>query len=164
MRLFLGSFATIDCYDAIQKDFSMLHARWTPKQNIHLTYLFLGEKYEPDFIIKKLENIEYHDKIVQIAGVATFGKPPHILYAKVEDKTLTNLHNNIAQRLDLKPERDFIPHITLARIKKIRNFPAFTDMIENYKDKKLGFMQIKLQLIASELTPQGALYTTIYDF
>ncbi len=164
MRLFLGSFANINHYDAIQKDFSMLQAKWTPEQNIHLTYLFLGDNYKPENIIDKLQKIKYTKATIPIIGLGTFGKPARILYANAEDKALFCLHNEIVHKLNIKPDKPFIPHITLARIKKVENVSALREMIESYHEKALGSMQIELKLVASKLTPQGALYRTIYDF
>ncbi len=164
MRLFLGSFATINHYDVIQKDFSMLQARWTPEQNIHLTYLFLGDNNKPENIIDKLQKIKYTKTTIPIIGLGTFGEPARILYASAKNEALFHLHNEIVHKLNIKPDKPFIPHITLARIKKVEDVSALNDMIKSYHDKVLGSMQIELKLIASKLTPKGAIYKKIYDF
>ena len=164
MRLFLGSFTTINHYDAIKKDFSMLQARWMPEQNIHLTYLFLGDKHKPENIIHKLQKIKYPKTTIPIIGLGTFGKPAHILYANARNEVLFHLHNEIVHRLNIKPEKPFIPHITLARIKKVENVSALRELIESYQKKVLGTMQLEVKLVASKLTPKGALYKKIYDF
>ena len=164
MRLFLGSFATINDLETIKEHFPMLTARWTPKANIHLTYLFLGESYDPATVIQKLQGIHYLEKSIQLSGLGTFGKPPRILYAKAEDKALLDLHNEIVTRLDLKPDKPFIPHITLARLKKVESMARFKNALKEYEAKVLGELQVELQLIQSELTPQGARYKTLFRF
>ena len=164
MRLFLGSFATIYDYEAIRQDFSMLKARWTPQENIHLTYLFLGDKFSPKSIIQKLHDIEYPIKDIPLSGLGTFGKPPHILYTKAQDQALHQLHTEITRRLDIIPDKLFIPHITLARIKRVEDMSAFRKMVDSYKEKVLGEMQTELQLIKSTLTPEGAKYEILHHF
>ncbi len=164
MRLFLGSFARVNNLEETQRNFPMLRARWTPQENIHLTYLFLGDTYEPNTIIKKLQDIQYPKKTVPLLGLGTFGKPPHILYTKAEDKALHQLHKEITTRLDVTSDKTFIPHITLARIKRVENLSAFRKIVDSYKKKVLGEMEIALQLIESTLTPEGAKYEILYNF
>ena len=164
MRLFLGSFAHISNLAEIQRDFPMLKARWTPKENIHLTYLFLGDKLSPESIIQKLQDIEYPTRDIPLSGLGTFGKPPHILYTKAQDQALHRLHREITKRLDIIPDKPFVPHITLARIKRVEDMSAFRKMVDSYKEKVLGEMQTELQLIKSTLMPEGVKYEILHHF
>ncbi|WP_187647389.1 RNA 2',3'-cyclic phosphodiesterase [Nitrosophilus labii] len=165
MRLFLGTFAKIDNLAAIKREFEdIIEAKWVEEENIHLTYLFLGEVENPKDIIFKLKNIQYKKKSIQIRSLGYFGRPPKILYAKIEDNEIEALYKNICKRLGIKIDKKYIPHITLARIKKTKNINRFLTKIEEFKNHKLGNMQLELFLIKSELTPKGPKYLVLEKF
>ena len=163
MRLFLGSFAKIENLKSIKRDFKdCIDANWVKEKNIHLTYLFLGEVEKPNEIVEKLDNIFYEKKSLNIRSLGLFF--PKILYAKINDKRVFKLHQEICKRLDIKPDKPFVPHITLARIKKIKIRQKLFDKINFYKDKKVGVMNLDLALIKSTLTSNGAKYEIIKEF
>ncbi len=164
MRLFLASSAYMENLEKLRQNFPMIEARWTPKENFHLTYHFLGDAYRPETIIEKLQGIEYVKKYVPLTGLGNFGKPPRILYANATDETLLSLHDEIEKRLDFQTDRPFKPHITLARIKKADNMSAFKKVLEDYKNEVLGEIYTELKLFKSILTNQGAHYEEIHTF
>ena len=164
MRLFLGTFATIDYYGLLKERFSFLQGKWVERHNIHLTYLFLGEHPTPYPIIEKLEGIRYEKKEIPLAGLGFFGHPPKVLYAKAEDEALDALHHQIITRLGTTPDKPFVPHVTLCRIKKVLNFSRFIDTVRKYQHHHLGKLQGELTLIESVLTPKGPKYRVIRTF
>ena len=163
MRLFLGSFVTVNNFSDIQHNFSMLHAKWTPQQNMHLTYIFLGEA-QPEEIIEKLKNIRYERKRILLAGIGTFGKPPRILFTHAEDTVITALQEELTKRLNIENGQPYIPHVTLARIKHIENKEKLNAMLEKYKNRTLGSFELQLYLVQSKLTPKGAQYSIVHSF
>jgi 2'-5' RNA ligase len=58
-------------------------------------------------------------------------------------------------------EQEFIPHVTLMRIKKISNRTLLDERIREYKEKPVGLLHPKIELIQSNLTPQGAQYSVV---
>ncbi len=165
MRLFLGTFAKIDNLDSIKREFKdVIEAKWVEEENIHLTYQFLGEIENPKDIIFKLKNIHYKKISVEIISLGYFGRPPKILYAKTKNNEIESLYKDICQKLNIKTDKKFIPHITLSRIKKIKNINMFLTKIEKFKNRKLGYMQLELFLIKSELTSKGPKYTVLEKF
>ncbi len=165
MRLFLGTFANMDNLENIKKEFSdILEGKWVENNNLHLTYIFLGEVEDPKKIIFKLKDIKYIKKTISIKGLGYFGRPPKILFAKVNDKNIKKLYESICKELDLDIDDNFLPHITLIRIKKVKGIKRFLEKIENYKNRKLGQLELKLVLIKSELTPKGPKYSVIKEF
>lgn len=165
MRLFLGSFAKIDNFKAIKDDFKdIVFAKWVEPKNIHLTYLFLGDVKNPKDIILKLKDISYRKKGLNVRSLGFFGYPPKILFAKIKDKEIEKLHKDICKRLDIQQEENFIPHITLARIKRVKNRVEFLKKIDNYKGRKFGILELELCLIKSILTPNGPKYSILEKF
>lgn len=164
MRLFLGTFATIYDYVGIKKEFSFIEGKWVEKRNLHLTYHFVGEVATPIPIIAKLSSLHYEPRQIPIKALGFFGTPPKILYAKALDESLFDIANQISQLLEIANSKPFIPHITLCRIKRVKNFEKFIKKIRAFEHKPLGIMDLKVELIQSHLTPKGAIYKTIHTF
>lgn len=165
MRLFLGAFADIDNLSDIEKSFSkIVEGKWVEKHNIHLTYIFLGNVEDPKKIILRLKDIKYKKKTINIRGLDYFGRPPKILYAKIDDKEIKKIYEDICKRLGIEIDDNFISHITLVRIKKVKGIKRFLETVERFKNRKLGILKLKLALIKSELTPKGPKYTVIKEF
>ena len=164
MRLFIGSFAKLKNYQKIKEDFSFLEGKWVEARNIHLTLLFLGEVKVPQSITFRLRTLCYEKIEIPIKGLGFFGSPPRVLYAKVADEGLTQLHERICKILDFEPNQPFLPHITLCRIKRINNFDRFIKKVREYENKELGSLKVDVALIKSELTKKGPIYTPIATF
>ena len=164
MRLFLGSFARLEHYGMVKSRFSFLEAKWVEKHNIHLTYLFLGERPNPYGIIEKLEGIEYKKKDIPLYGLGFFGHPPKVLYTKISDDEIVKLHHKIVDRLQIEPKQPFLPHVTLCRIKRAHRFSRFIETIREFGHHHLGTLHQELHLIESFLTPKGPKYKIIHTF
>lgn len=61
-------------------------------------------------------------------------------------------------------EQEFIPHVTLMRIKKINHPTLFKEKITSYEEKTIGVLHPKIQLIKSRITSAGAEYTLLKEF
>ena len=161
MRLFIGSFAKLNNYQKIKEDFSFLEGKWVEPRNIHLTLLFLGEVQVPQSVIFRLRSLRYEKTDIPIQGLGFFGSPPRLLYARVADDGLAQLHERICKTLDFEPNQPFLPHITLCRIKRLKNRDRFIKKIRDYDESKLGKLRLEVTLIKSELTKRGPIYTPI---
>ncbi len=164
MRLFLASFAKLKNYQQIKQSFSFIEGKWVEKRNLHITYLFLGEVQTAAPIIEKLQRISYEKKEIPIIGLGFFGNPAKVLYANIQNGALTHLHNEILQRLGTKPDKPFIPHLTLCRIKRVHNFSRFITTIRKYEGATLGSLELELHLVQSHLTPKGPIYRSVATF
>ena len=164
MRLFLGSFAKLEHYGILKSHFSFLEAKWVQKHNIHLTYLFLGERPNPYGIIEKLERIEYEKKDIPLHGLGFFGHPPKVLYTKAQDEGIVELHHKIVKRLQIEPNQPFVPHVTLCRIKSSQRFSRFIETLQKLEHHHFGTLHQELHLIESLLTPKGPKYKIIHTF
>lgn len=163
-RLFLALPAIIDDYETIQKEFSgVISGRWTPPENLHLTLSFYGSQFDQDELVQNLSALKLDVTPSIISGLGYF-KRNKILYANVENPALASLHKTLNTFFDLPVTREFVPHMTLMRIKKIVDVDTFYDQLEIYKERKIGSLGSSLELMQSELHSDGAKYTLVKRF
>ncbi|MCK5110322.1 MAG: RNA 2',3'-cyclic phosphodiesterase [Arcobacteraceae bacterium] len=162
-RLFIGTFATLENYELLKYELEpFFEGRWVKEKNLHITFKFLGEVQDVNLIIEKLKNISYPKKqTIIFKRFRLLNKKTLVL--RSSNKTLYKLQNIIEEYLqdDFKKEEDFKPHITLMRIKKIKD--------DSYKEKfktleASAIIKLKICLVQSELGVGGAKYKIIREF
>ncbi|MCX7738011.1 MAG: RNA 2',3'-cyclic phosphodiesterase [Hydrogenothermaceae bacterium] len=176
-RIFIGTFIEIEDIDIhlthIKKDFGgVISGRWVKRENLHLTFKFIGNvPLENVWIIKeKLSNLlDIEIPVVMVLkGVGTFPNPrePKVLYIKVEpNQVLIRIKEEVENVLfslgfskDIKP---FIPHVTINRIKEAKT-SQLLQKIEKYEKVKFGEqIKVKIDLIESILNSSGTQYKPI---
>jgi 2'-5' RNA ligase len=125
LRLFAALSIPDDIAERLQAlQRGMAHAKWRPRENLHLTLRFFGEIAEPvadeidaalDEVASATEPFELHLK-----SAGSFGKEnPHSLWIGAGEspplKKLAADCERAARRVGLKAEtRKFTPHVTLA--------------------------------------------------
>lgn len=168
MRLF----AAIPVPEFIQSQLEDLQAplagaRWLPKENLHLTLEFYGERSVGDFqrLSEALEEVDFSPFELCLNQFAIFGsREPRVLFAQAEnEKACKKLFHNIrrvSDRLKIPVEkRKFIPHVTLARLKNVSP-PAIASFIENTAFPALRFQVESFVIFESTLLKAGgSVYT-----
>ena len=99
----------------------------------------------------------------ELIGLELF-KHNTILYAKTKNPSVQVLHTQIQEAFSIQDEQEFIPHVTLMRIKKTPHPALLEKRVELYDERVIGTLQAKIQLIQSHLTPEGSKYTLIKEF
>jgi 2'-5' RNA ligase len=144
-------------------------------ENIHLTLKFLGDTDE--ILIDKIEEItknsvsEIEPFEIKLIGSGVF---PNERYIKVIWIGIENgeIISKIAEKIDEqisslgfeKEKRKFSAHLTIARIKSVKNKEKIIQVIEKYRN--IEFIQLKvnsIKLKKSTLTPKGPIYTTLKE-
>ena len=160
MRLFIASPVILDDYQAIKQDFEgIIEGKWVAEENLHLTWVFLGECEDTAPIKAKLTDIVPLETEIDIAELGYFGRPPRVFFAKAESKLLYNKAGEF-KRAGFDLYR-FKPHITLCRIKTIHDYRAYKEKMKIYREKVLGTMLPQIHLYQSILTREGANYKRI---
>ncbi|MEK6598961.1 MAG: RNA 2',3'-cyclic phosphodiesterase [Deltaproteobacteria bacterium] len=144
---------------------------WVKPENIHLTIKFLGdiEADKIDSIVGLLEGAAAKSRSFDISakGVGCFPTidNPRVLWVGIEEGNvnMAALYNNIEDALSAigfaKEERPFKPHLTLGRIKFLKDKKGLKERIERFKDITLGqYMVDSICLFQSRLTPEGAVH------
>lgn len=176
IRLFVGVFVDKSIFSSIYpkiiNEFDKVSfGKWVEDYNLHFTMKFIGEvdKSEVSQIKDVLSDllIEYRSKLV-FKGLSVLPKrgQPRVLYADIhtEDNMLSENAVLIDTRLQElgfpREEREFVPHITLLRMKSVHN--NFRNSLMKYSDYKFGEMSsYKICLIESKLSPRGPIYKVV---
>ena len=157
MRLFIASPIILDDYTSIKEDFKdIIDGKWVEEQNLHLTWVFLGDVKEEKPIIDKLKEIFPLEHQTSIKELGYFGRPPKIFFARSEEKALYDKAKDFRDAgFDLYR---FKPHITLCRIKTIHDYKAYKEKLKTYREKTLGIILPEISLYESKYTPKGVNY------
>ncbi len=166
MRLFLASFANVDFYGDIKKDFKpYFDARWVEPKNLHLTWYFFGEQPSATPIIERLRELKMVPRLpLSMQGYGTFGNPyPKVFYLKTSTVVASVVHQKITQMLGVEPDEQFRAHVTLARIKRMHS-NGYKSLERPWMSEPLGTIEAPIYLIESRLTPSGPIYIPLEEF
>ena len=174
------TFICIDLPDEIIKEVARLQSiieknlkftgKITELENLHLTLKFLGEINSEvlDKIKSRLSKIKFPALNLKLAEAGTFSYSgnPKIIWLKIQGKDIFNLQKQIDIALEnfFSKEERFMSHLTIARIKYVKDKSFFITYIKNIKPKSIKFQVNEIKLKSSELQPQGPIYTTIEEF
>ena len=145
--------------------------RWIPENNLHITLRFLGSVSSDD--IPKINRLvgqvakEFDDFYFQLSGLGTFGT--RVLWAGVEyNPELLELQEKIDEvllPLFEKEHREYVPHLTLARIKHLDNKNTFFKIVDANREAALDLVRVQeICLMKSELRLAGPVYSVVKKF
>ncbi len=161
MRLFIASPVILDDYTSIKKDFQdIIEGKWVEEENVHLTWVFLGDVKEVTPVIDKLQKISPLEHRTRMKELGYFGRPPKIFFAQSEEKALYDKAREFRDSgFDLYR---FKPHITLCRIKTIHDYKAYKEKLKAYRERSLGWILPEINLYESTLSSKGVQYSCRY--
>ncbi len=141
------------------------------QSNLHYTLRFLGEidQQTVDETISILEKISYGKFDMELRGVGVFPNERMIRVIWIGSSSadlvkLAELVNSSLAKIG-KNEENFLPHLTVARVKYIRDREALLNYISTNKDTIFGNLHVnEFSLMKSELTPRGPVYTVLKRF
>jgi 2'-5' RNA ligase len=149
------------------------HARWT--SDFHLTLKFLGPVADPHLptMIETLASSERFEKFTVVArgfGFFPNSHRPRVLWAGVHaPPALAELAARIEDAMAglgyPREQREFHPHLTLARFKDARLPPALETLVERSREEVLGAFEVsEFFLWESRLSPEGSNYRKVARF
>ncbi len=178
MRLFIACEIPENIRDdlvTLQKKIGEEHAniKWVEKENIHLTLEFLGEvdDAKADEIRDSIMGIKSKTINAHVSGFGVFPTESYIrvLWVGLEPSgELNSLHDEIEDRLrtlGFKPDKMFSAHVTLGRVRSVKDKDGLVRKIEEIKEMigEMGkqFSIERFMLKKSTLTPDGPVYGDI---
>ena len=154
------------------KNSRVAFGNFVKKENIHLTLKFLGNLSEDKIkeVENKLSEIEFSGFDATTGEIGFFPSEKYIRIIWVD--LISNKIKQLKKIIDDKlheiginhDNREFSSHITIARIKKMKNKEEFFKKIKNLKIKKMKFSIESFFLIKSELRKDGPVYKVLKEF
>ena len=149
--------------------------RWSRPEGIHLTLKFLGEitGTQVDRITSSLSNLKQFEKFsIEVKGFGFFpgAARPRVFWAGVDaPPDLIQLAGRIEGKLEdlgfARENRDYNPHLTLARFTIPRPQPTLSALVDAQKNLSLGRFEVRdYFLFESKLSPEGSRYRKVVQF
>jgi len=174
MRLFIA----IDTPEDVKEYLVIVQKQIEDKNNkikfvnsFHLTLKFLGDVQSNNLeeIKNNLKKITFNTFPVVLDDLGVFPNESYIRVIWVglkPEEQIIELQKDIDENLKnlFKKEKNFKPHLTLARVKLIKDKEKFIDKLKNLQVKKLSFEVNSFSLIESKLTPKGSIYNTLETY
>lgn len=147
--------------------------RWVMNGKMHLTLKFLGNTTQGsiDNLNEALFNVVKSAKVINLSISGTGAFPvkgrPNVLWLGIkgdidELKQLTvNINNSLEPLGFITEKRDFLPHVTIARIKSNqKKIPNISNYL-NTTFTELPMKIVKISLVQSESFSKGTFYTIL---
>ena len=147
---------------------------WCKTDQIHLTLKFVGDTPDQDIskIIEACQKVAQNHQPFTVdfnrTGIFGSNHSPRVLWLGMKDepKALYDLEEDILDAFDsvgyLRDRQNFVPHITLGRIKDLCEKQYFWKVITAIEQKSYIHQEVKdIILFQSILRPEGAIYKVL---
>ena len=163
-------------YTKLRNELKNEKIKWVNSEQFHITLFFLGDTDEEMIprIRTQLGNMadQFNSFNINLSGLGVFKNinKPRVLWTGIyQYDTMKKIKERIEEEMVAlgfpAEEREFRPHLTIARLKWINDKEKLKDLIETYK--KEDFQQVKINEIIyyeSILKPSGPVYKPIEKF
>jgi len=163
-RVFIGFFLPEDIKRdvlEIQRKIPPFRGKLVEEDNLHLTLKFLGEISEKDLneVKEILKRVHFRKIECSIESLGFFSES-FVRIVCIYLKNSEDLQREVDEALkDLfKTENRFMSHLTIARIKSVRNKNEFIEKLKKINFDKVSFFIKEICLIKSELKKEGPEY------
>ncbi|MBW9223184.1 RNA 2',3'-cyclic phosphodiesterase [Methanothermococcus sp. SCGC AD-155-E23] len=173
MRCFLAielSEEIVEGLEDLKRNFRIEGIKLVERENLHITVKFLGEIGEETVEDIKGMDLSLEPVESRIGGLGTFPNENYIRVIWVGASNLEPLFEEVDRRLEdlnFKREREYIPHITIGRVKFLKNKRLLKERIRKYRDVDIGTLYVEsIVLMKSTLTRSGPIYEVLkrWDF
>lgn len=144
---------------------NLFQATYTDSKKVHITLKFLGDVSEAVLpkINQALQTINMHSMqaILGSVGFFTTGNTIKVIYLNVlcpQVELLVHQINNVLLDFFEAEERNFVSHLTLARVKEVYDKTTLIQELGCIKVKPISFSIDSFILKKSVLTPDGPEY------
>lgn len=156
----------------IQKQLPEAKFKLVEPENLHLTLKFLGElsDFQVNQVKEALNKVTFKKFKASLGMLGVFPSSSfvRVIWVSMEPSAkVKELHEQVDSVLEkekFRRDREFESHITLARVKFIKNKEEFSKKLKEIRIKPLEFSTESFVLRKSELTSQGPIYKTIKEY
>jgi len=154
----------------LQKQLDIDGVNLVEKENLHLTLHFLGEIDEntKDRVVQAMSKINSKKFEMSCGGVGAFPSNNYIrvIWVGAEAPEIREIYEQLGgelAKIGLKKE-EFSPHITLARVKFLKDKSKLTEFLGESSEIEIGDCVVdRVILKKSTLTPKGPVYENVYE-
>jgi len=145
-----------------------MNCKFVERENLHICLSFLGETDNSKIksISENLDSVctEFSSFDVVIDGMKMIPNENYIrvLALDVIDRA-SNIEKITGEVLKRIGGDSHPPHLTLCRVKNIRDKQSAVQKIKSIKTENIPLLVSSIQLIKSELKKTGPVYSSIYD-
>lgn len=174
MRLFIAlEFDEVkEYFYSLQDKIRSNAGKLTFPKKFHMTLKFIGEFDENKVEIVKriLEKVKFEQFKVKLSSAGFFPTEKYIrvvwLGIKPEENVikLQNRIDKALEELNFRQEKNFKPHITLARVKILQEKNEFVEKVKSLVIEEKEITLKNFKLVKSELTPEGPVYEDVAVF
>jgi 2'-5' RNA ligase len=150
--------------------------KWVEAKNLHISLKFLGwvedRKLDEltDLTTKAVAGTGSFKARFESIGTFPEGKSPRVIWAGTVEggERLCNLAKILEETLSKagfrSEDREFKPHITIARVKEKKGADKLKEKIGNIKEAKFGEALVdRIYIMKSTLTPTGPIYEKVKE-
>ena len=166
----------IKTYNGLRSGLNFARITWVKPESMHVTLKFFGETAEnriPDIskVLKEVagRHAPFKSELVNVGIFGSSYSPKVIWFGIEKAEPLKKLGLDVLQsveKIGWEPDRqNFVPHLTIGRIKEIPDKHLFQRVIEEHK--KTWMQEIHIQefnLYESILQREGPIYKVIESF
>jgi 2'-5' RNA ligase len=158
----------------IQDGLDDFDIKFVEKKNLHFNLKFFKdlENEKVDRLKREIDKVagQFEPFEININGIGAF---PNRSYVKVvwlgvkegfqTLKSLGDMIGNSLVNMGIEKEGEFIPHLTLGRVRSARNKTELLVFLRKYENIEVGKMMIdKLTLFQSKLSSKGPVYEGVF--
>lgn len=151
----------------IQEKLPEFSGKKTEIKNLHLTLKFLGEiSFEKmEEIKEKLKEINFEKFEAKIGKIGFFDRPKSgIIWLEILNCEFLQKEIDKILREILNEEKRFMGHLTIARIKKVKDKKIFFNNLKRINISKIFFIVDKFYLMQSKLKKEGPEYLILNEY
>lgn len=150
----------------IQEKLPEFSGKLTELENLHLTLKFLGEVDEGvvEQVKKELSEIKFKKFEAEI-DLLGFFTPAFVKIIWLHVSNCEEIQHEIEEKIKkmFKPEARFMSHLTIARVKNVKDKRIFASELKSVDFEKIKFKVSDFKLKSSELTPEGPVYSNLLE-
>ncbi len=166
----------LETYNSLKSGLKFAEIKWVKPEIIHVTLKFFGETDEkriPD--IKKVlkEVAQRHQPFTsELANVGIFGSTydPRVIWFGLEKaEPLQSLAQDVLSSVEQigwpRDRQNFVPHLTIARIKHVPDKRLFQQIIDQHKNDRFQELKVtEFHLYESVLQREGPIYRVLDSY
>lgn len=160
----------------IKKRLLAENIKWVEEKNLHLTLKYIGptENRQLERVKTILDSVFRLQKSIQINfhSLGIFGSKyqPRVLWMGMEQiEEIQSLEKQISLELEKigidGDNQNFIPHLTIGRIKQLQSKKYFQSVVDQFKSFKSGVILIdRVYLYQSIMLKEGPEYRVLQEY